>query len=89
MPRRRPLRTAALALALLAGACGGSQEASPSADRAESAGRAPSTSGPAPATGAPAAAPALEFTGATVGGGRFDAATLEGRPALVWFWAPW
>jgi thiol-disulfide isomerase/thioredoxin len=46
---------------------------------------------PAPA-GAPAAASAsgvLSFTGRTVDGEPFDAATLAGRPALLWFWAPW
>jgi thiol-disulfide isomerase/thioredoxin len=31
----------------------------------------------------------LAFTGTTVDGKRFDAATLAGRPAVLWFWAPW
>jgi thiol-disulfide isomerase/thioredoxin len=41
---------------------------------------------------APAAAAApgvLSFTGRTLDGEPFDAATLAGRPALLWFWAPW
>ena len=44
---------------------------------------------------APARAPAaagtgvLSFTGRTLDGAPFDAATLAGRPALLWFWAPW
>jgi thiol-disulfide isomerase/thioredoxin len=52
----------------------------------------PAVSGPA----APAAAPAgtagagvLSFTGRTLDGAEFDAATLAGKPALLWFWAPW
>ena len=46
----------------------------------------------APAAGAPAAAAVsgvLSFTGRTIDGEPFDAATLAGRPALLWFWAPW
>ena len=41
---------------------------------------------------APAAASAagvLSFTGRTLDGAAFDAAALAGRPALLWFWAPW
>jgi len=49
-------------------------------------------------TAAPAAAPAassgavpasLAFTGRTLDGTAFDAATLAGRPTILWFWAPW
>ena len=44
--------------------------------------------------GAPAATPkavadTLAFTGKTIDGAAFDAATLAGQPALLWFWAPW
>jgi thiol-disulfide isomerase/thioredoxin len=46
----------------------------------------PARPAPAPAAAVPAA---LAFTGRTVGGAAFDAATLAGRPALLWFWAPW
>lgn len=58
----------------------------------------------APAPGPPPAGPAaptsaattpattvagpLQFAGATVDGGRFDAATLAGTPVVLWFWAP-
>ncbi|GAA2590050.1 hypothetical protein GCM10010435_80960 [Winogradskya consettensis] len=43
---------------------------------------------------APAAAPAagagvLAFTGTTLDGTKFDAATLAGKPTILWFWAPW
>ena len=40
-----------------------------------------------PAAAAPAGA--LSFTGRTLDGAAFDAASLAGRPALLWFWAPW
>lgn len=30
----------------------------------------------------------LQFTGTTLGGAPFDGASLQGRPAVLWFWAP-
>ncbi|GLY98546.1 redoxin family protein [Actinoplanes sp. NBRC 103695] len=38
---------------------------------------------------APADSGVLSFTGKTIDGQAFDAATLAGKPALLWFWAPW
>lgn len=52
-----------------------------------------SAGGPAAAPGvgtaqeARAAGP-LDFTGTTLDGGTFDAATLAGTPVVLWFWAP-
>jgi thiol-disulfide isomerase/thioredoxin len=40
----------------------------------------------APAAAVPAT---LNFTARTLDGATFDATTLAGRPALLWFWAPW
>lgn len=31
----------------------------------------------------------LDFTAATVEGDQFKGASLAGKPALLWFWAPW
>ncbi|OHV51379.1 hypothetical protein BCD48_10250 [Pseudofrankia sp. BMG5.36] len=31
----------------------------------------------------------LRFDAATVDGGRLSGASLAGRPAVLWFWAPW
>ena len=31
----------------------------------------------------------LRFTGTTTTGQEFDGADLQGRPVLLWFWAPW
>jgi thiol-disulfide isomerase/thioredoxin len=47
-------------------------------------------SAPAPAPAAPGAVPAsLKFTGTTLDGKAFDAATMAGKPTILWFWAPW
>ena len=40
-------------------------------------------SAPAPKAGI------LSFTGTTLDGAAFDAASLAGKPAILWFWAPW
>jgi thiol-disulfide isomerase/thioredoxin len=42
-----------------------------------------------PAAPAKAAGDLLRFTGKTLDGAAFDAATLAGRPVVLWFWAPW
>ena len=41
--------------------------------------------------GRPATASAadLNFTGTTVSGGTFNGASLQGKPAVLWFWTPW
>jgi thiol-disulfide isomerase/thioredoxin len=31
----------------------------------------------------------LLFTGTTLSGGGFNGASLQGRPAVLWFWTPW
>jgi thiol-disulfide isomerase/thioredoxin len=31
----------------------------------------------------------LNFTGTTLSGAPFNAASLQGKPAVLWFWAPW
>jgi thiol-disulfide isomerase/thioredoxin len=41
-------------------------------------------------SGGPVVVPAsLKFTGKTLDGRPFDAATLAGKPVILWFWAPW
>ncbi|MEV4819534.1 TlpA family protein disulfide reductase [Micromonospora tulbaghiae] len=43
-----------------------------------------------PASASLASVPAtLSFTGKTLDGTAFNAATLAGRPVVLWFWAPW
>ncbi len=41
--------------------------------------------------GRPATAQAadLNFTGTTLSGGTFNGSSLQGKPAVLWFWTPW
>ena len=90
---RVPRLVVALAVtALAATACGASPAAS--SPEAPVAGTSPATAppvkDPATATATPVAVPkALTFTGTTLKGERFDAARMAGKPAILWFWAPW
>jgi len=38
---------------------------------------------------ATASAADLNFTGTTLSGGTFNGSSLQGRPAVLWFWTPW
>lgn len=38
---------------------------------------------------ATAAADDLNFTGTTLSGATFNGASLQGKPAVLWFWTPW
>jgi len=50
----------------------------------------PAASAPqAAAAGAPAVAEQLKFTAKTVDGKDFSGESLAGKPAVLWFWAPW
>lgn len=64
------------ALALVASGCGAGGATS-SADDTSTRTSTPST----PAM--------LDFTSETVDGEPFDGTTLEGKPTVFWFWAPW
>ncbi|MFC4126324.1 redoxin domain-containing protein [Nocardia rhizosphaerae] len=71
--------------ALLAVGCGGTDEAAPPAattTMSVTAAEAP------PQPGAPVPEQ-LNFTARTVDGAEFAGASLAGKPAVLWFWAPW
>jgi thiol-disulfide isomerase/thioredoxin len=62
------------ALALLLGSCGTQQS--------------PSGASGSDVIGTGKAAD-LDFSATTVDGSRFEGSSLEGKPAVLWFWAPW
>lgn len=43
----------------------------------------------APVGSSSASGPQLDFKATTLDGSSFDAASLKGRPVVLWFWAPW
>lgn len=95
-------RTGLLAVAVLLAGCGAAEvdepEAaapSPTASPAPPAPPPPTASPPPAASESPSPTPVavvpeeLDFTAPTVDGGTFEGASLAGRPAVLWFWAPW
>jgi len=48
-----------------------------------------SATGGAGRTGSTPTGSPLEFTASTVDGKQFDGRSLAGKPAVLWFWAPW
>ncbi len=85
------------ALALVVAACSsdGGDDASimtdTATDTAPAEAPATDTADEAAPAAAPGAAPeALQFDASLIGGGDIDlAADFEGKPTLLWFWAPW
>ncbi|NLU79047.1 redoxin domain-containing protein [Micromonospora sp. HNM0581] len=83
-------------LAIAGCGAGPDAEAAPPADApASTTADAGAADGGVVDAGSPSTAPAgpvpdtLRFTGTTLDGATFDAATLAGRPVVLWFWAPW
>jgi len=91
---RRTVLAATLTGLLAVAGCGGGGDGSASPpERVESgtATGAGTVSPPVatPSSAAPATPEQLRFTGRTVDGRDFDGASLAGKPAVLWFWAPW
>ncbi|MFE0678124.1 redoxin domain-containing protein [Streptomyces sp. NPDC058867] len=95
--RARALVPAAAAAVLLTVSACGADSGSETTGTGAGSGTAPSTASSAaeqsPGSGdsgdEPAVPEALNFTATTVDGKPFDAKTLAGKPAVLWFWAPW
>ncbi|NHC46021.1 TlpA family protein disulfide reductase [Motilibacter aurantiacus] len=93
---RRPLLLLALGAALVLPGCGGSAEPAPGAAGTAAAEAAvpgavssPPAPGDVPAGTEGTAGDALDFAATTLDGAPFSGASLRGRPAALWFWAPW
>ena len=88
-----PLVAVFAAVALLAGCADDpAPRAAPPAtsDAAKSSATGPAPSAVVSTGSATGAVPStLAFTARTVTGAEFNGATLAGRPAVLWFWAPW
>jgi peroxiredoxin len=73
----RRMRTLLVVSLLVLAGCGGGSD--PSGQRAADGSTPPAT----------AAGPLLAFTATTLDGKTFDGMSLSGKPAVLWFWAPW
>ena len=71
--------------ALLVAGCGGGDATT----AVEPAGEAPTSSAAQSSAATENVPEALKFEGETLDGEAFDGASLAGKPAVFWFWAPW
>lgn len=81
MSRRALALVVVAALALVS--CGSTPPSSPSSTSSPSSPSSPSGSE------ADQSAKAVSFSGTTLEGEAFDNASVEGKPEVLWFWAPW
>ena len=94
MPRQTLAFVVAVSTAVVLVSCGGGAP-EPAATVAGSGMSSPTveqTTTATTSTPRPAAEPVpevLDFTAETVTGAPFDGASLSGKPAILWFWAPW
>jgi thiol-disulfide isomerase/thioredoxin len=98
MGRLRPAIVAVLGSVLVLAGCGDTQPRSappaPEPPAAETTTTTPAEGiapgEPAPTKPAPKPVPEkLRFTAETVDGKKFAGSSLAGKPAMIWFWAPW
>ncbi len=99
MPPRPLVRSFVLApvLAVILTACGGESPSPTSASDGTASERTVAEPSESTATREkrpegpqePSAAVILDFSAGTVTGDAFEGASLAGKPAVLWFWAPW
>jgi thiol-disulfide isomerase/thioredoxin len=100
MARLRPaLVGTAIGMALVLSGCGGTEPEPQGAAQPPAAEATTTTPADDAAAGTPAKKPKkpakpavpekLTFSGTTIDGKKFSGASLAGKPAMLWFWAPW
>ena len=89
--RRSTIIGLAAAAMLTLAACGSGETTSSSATTSTSTAPTAAASSDAPQGDAEAVSvpEQLQFTSKTTAGATFEGASLAGKPAVVWFWAPW
>jgi thiol-disulfide isomerase/thioredoxin len=95
MARVRPAMVAVICTVLVVAGCGGDQPdagGTPTSTLTETSSSQPAddaATGTSATSQAPAVPEQLKFTANTVDGKEFSGESLAGKPALLWFWAPW
>lgn len=93
MGRLRPAVVAVVSAVLVLAGCGDAQPAAGGTASSKVPSSQPPDDAATSATTSTVAAPPvpeqLRFTAQTVDGKDFSGASLAGKPALLWFWAPW
>lgn len=96
MARAHPTVVAAISTVLVLSGCGTGQPAAggqPTTASSEAPSTRPPDDAPTSTTAGTVTQPQvpeqLRFTTRTVDGTEFTGASLAGKPALLWFWAPW
>lgn len=86
-----PMRVVAavITVTLLAAGCGAQPGAAPTTTSPTTTTTTASSPAGAPSQPSPPVAEQLRFTAKTVDGADFSGASLAGKPAVLWFWAPW
>jgi len=79
----------AVAAALASTACANSGDTAPAAPPVASTTQTSVVSPPAVTTPVAAIPEQLQFSATTVDGAPFEGASLAGKDAVLWFWAPW
>lgn len=88
----RSLASLLLAPLVVLASCATDTAAEPSAGGPISSGSGDadaSVTGTASQAAGPEVAEVYDFSGTTVDGAKFEGSSLQGRPAVLWFWAPW
>lgn len=90
MARLRPVLVAVVSTVLVLAGCGEDQpDAGSAPTTAPTTPSQPADDDAATSTSAPAVPEQLRFTASTVDGQEFSGESLAGKPAVLWFWAPW
>jgi thiol-disulfide isomerase/thioredoxin len=95
MTRLRSALIAVISTVLVLTGCGGAGDTPARPEAADSGTATPPPSPPADdattgtSTPAPVVPEQLRFTARTIDGKEFSGKSLAGKPAVLWFWAPW
>ncbi|MFC4857070.1 redoxin family protein [Actinophytocola glycyrrhizae] len=95
MARLRSVSVLVIGAGLVLAGCGDDQPAAGGSTPTSTPATAPTTPGtpaddaPVTTPPAPVVAEELRFTAKTVDGKEFSGESLAGKPAVLWFWAPW